>query len=256
MNGPAPQRGIVIFDPEQAPAGPVDRIYFGAEFCCWRFPAVADLRRAFDLASRLQLPFSLLVPVFSEPFLSRLRSTLEALLPEFRVGDEVVLSDLGGLPLVREIAPDAEVVLGRALSGQKRGPRILGLDLKPEELDYFRQGSWYNLEAVDWLREQRIGRIELDNLLQGIAPLPAPLHGSLHLPWAMVTSSRNCPFRSPLTTGPCTPKCGEEFTLTTPQTALPLHQAGNTQFLENPTVPADLPRLRIDRLVLHHTLPR
>jgi len=250
------EQAVCLSTPEVLPAGEWQRRYFGAEFCPWGFPTLAVLHRFVALARQHNLPLTLLTPVVYEPFLPRLRDTLAALLPDLHAGDEVVISDLGALALLHDRPAGIEVVAGRALSGQKRGPRILDLDLNANELDYFRQGRWYQHESAAFLAEQGVRRVELDNLLQGIAPLPEPLIGTLHLPYAMVTSSRNCPFRSPGRVGPCPGGCGEVFRLTTPQSQVPLYQAGNTQFIENSRLPDNLAQLRIDRLVHHLRLPR
>jgi hypothetical protein len=231
------------------------RLYFGAEFCPWLLPqgeaAIAAHRAAHDRGWR----FTLATPVLAEPVLPRLRSLLHALAGRFAPGDEVLISDWGALELVREILPGVQVILGRVLSGQKRGARILDLSLTAEQQAYFQRGSWYSQGAADLLNGRDIARVELDNLLQGLAPLPAGLTGSLHYPYAMVTSSRNCPFCVESRTDACSGHCGEIFTLTTEQTRVPLLQGGNTQFLHNPTLPADLLALGIDRLVHHPSLP-
>lgn len=237
------------------PAG-YQRLYFGSEFCSWTFPTVADCRVARHAARAAGWDFTLATPVAAEAFLPRLQQTLEGLLPELDPHDEILVSDWGVLALLRRLDPTRTVVLGRVLSGQKRGPQILDLQLTPEQRHYFQQGSWYAAEAVALLAEQGIARVELDNLLQGLAPLPAPLHGTLHLPWAMVTSSRNCPFRNGRGDAGCAAGCGEVFTLSTPQSQVLLYQGGNSQFLRLDTPPADLAALRIDRLVEHPLLPR
>lgn len=232
------------------------RLYFGSEFCSWTFPAAAACRAARRAARTAGWAFTLATPVAAEAFLPHLQQTLESLLPELDPQDEILVSDWGTLALLRRLDPTRTVALGRVLSGQKRGPQILDLQLTPEQLRYFQQGSWYAAEAVRLLTEQGIVRVELDNLLQGLAPLPAPLRGTLHLPWAMVTSSRNCPFRSGRGDAGCAAGCGEVFTLGTPQSQVLLYQGGNTQFLRYDTPPADLTALRIDRLVQHPQLPR
>lgn len=231
-----------------------DRLYWGAEFCCWRMPGPKSIRLALDIARQQGCQFTLVTPVLVESFIPRLRLILDEVVPLLKPQDEVVASDLGTIGLLREQPLLARLVVGRALSGQKRGPRILDLDLGEEEQEYFRSGAWYNHGALEYLRERRIQRVELDNLLQGIKPLPAGLRGSLHLPYVMVTSSRNCPFNDqPLQ--PCRPRCGEVMRLNTDQTAVSLLQAGNTQFLENHRLPANLPLTGIDRLVQHQRLP-
>ncbi len=234
----------------------IDRLYFGAEFCPWTFPAIADIEAAMSAARERGLSFTLATPVLLESFLPILRRTLAAVLPRLDGQDEVLISDWGALEPVRDVTADVRVILGRVLSGQKRGQQILDLPLTDSQLEYFRMGSWYAGEAAALLDELAIGRIELDNLLQGIAALPAGRVGSLHLPFAMVTSSRNCPFRKGEGHHRCPACCGEVFTLHSPQSRVPLYQGGNTQFLRNDRLPENLAESGIDRLVRHPLLPR
>lgn len=236
--------------------GGFDRLYFGAEFCCWTFPPVAECRRALVAAHAAGWAFTLATPILHQHFLPRIEEIFAELLPAFTSGDEVLISDWGGLAPLRRAAPEATVILGRVLSGQKRGPQILDLVLNADELDYFRQGSWYAPEAVTLLQENAIARVELDLLLQGVAPLPAGLAGSLHYPYAMVTSSRNCPYRSSSSVAGCPAPCGEVFTLSSPASPLPLFQGGNTQFLRHEEPPAPPFPAGIDRTVFHPQLPR
>ncbi len=232
------------------------RLYFGAEFCSWAMPSLAQIQAALAVTRTAGIPFTLLTPILREETLSELETLFSALKPLLRSDDEVVISDFGALRVVREKLPQVEIVLGRALSGQKRGPRIENLDLSDEAREYFRQGSWYSCEAVKLLQEERIARVELDNLIQGLAPLPKELRGSLHVPYAMVTSSRNCPFHRDKSGQRCAVTCGEVFRLSTEQTTHPLYQAGNSQFLKLEQLPTDLPALGIDRVVEHLQLPR
>jgi hypothetical protein len=219
-------------------------------------PATPEILRARNLARAAGLSFTLMTPVLREETLGELAKLFRRLAPDWQPEDEVLISDLGALEPARNCLPGARIILGRALSGQKRGPRIQGLTLSAEAADYFRQGSWYGREAVRLLFELNIQRVELDNLLQGLAPLPKELVGSLHLPWLMVTSSRNCPYHPDKSGRRCTVGCGEAFQLRTPQTPHALLQAGNSQFLENRIIPHDLAGLGIDRLVEHPALPR
>lgn len=236
----------------------VDRLYLGAEFCPWTFPALGEIRRGMELARHAALPLTLVTPVFGEFFLPHLQGVLTELLPDFGATDEVVISDWGAYQLLREIAPQQEVVIGRALSGQKRGPQIIDLDLPVGQLEYFRASRFHSREGQRLLADLAIKRIELDYPPQGIAALSPPLRATLHAPFAMVTSSRNCPFRDGSGSHGCAVRCGEIFTLKSPQSPLPLLQGGNTQFIEVKEIPSpdDLLDLGVDRLVVHSTLPR
>lgn len=250
------EQALFLNRPEgELPAG-ISRVYFGSEFCPWTFPSVDQIHQALDAARRQGLHFTLATPVIAESFLPVLRAALESALPRFDAGDELLVSDLGALRPAKEIAPEVTLTLGRVLSGQKRGQQILELELNESQLDYFRKGSWYGSEARALLAELGIARLELDNCLQGVAPLPEGVAGSLHYPFAMVSSSRNCPYRPGSGAHGCPGGCGEVFTLSTPQSPVPLYQGGNTQFLRNDQLPADFASLGIDRLVLHPQLPR
>jgi hypothetical protein len=233
-----------------------DRLYLGAEFCPWTFPDLAEIHRGMQLARNASLPLTLVTPVFGEFFLAPLQTILAQILPSFLPADEVVISDWGAYPLIKKMTPHQEIVLGRALSGQKRGPQILDLDLSPEQLEYFQASRFHGSEAQHLLNELGVGRFELDYPPQGIVALPPFLRGTLHTPFAMVTSSRNCPFRSGGGDRGCPTRCGEVFTLRSPQSPLQLLQGGNSQFIENAEIPDNLTALGIDRLVTHLILPR
>lgn len=251
-----PQRALFLHDlPDTLPPG-ITRIYAGAEFCPWRLPVTAALRHTLRWAHGRGAAFTLVTPVLIEPQRPALYGLLADLLPDFAAADEVVISDWGALDLVRSLRPDVTVVLGRVLSGQKRDARTVALELSEAQREHFRRGSWYSAPAAALLRELGIGRVELDNLLQGVAPLPTGLRGTLHVPYAMVASSRNCPFRPPGSAAPCPRPCGEVFTLTSGESPEPLLQGGNTQFLRIDRLPDDLAALGIDRVVEHPELPR
>lgn len=234
----------------------VERLYLGSEFCPWTFPDLAEIHRGMQLARGAGLPLTLVTPVFGEFFIDRLQATLAQILPDFLPLDEVVISDWGAYQLIKEIAPQQEVVLGRALSGQKRGPQILDLALSPAQLEYFQACRFYSSETRQLLAELGVRRIELDYPPQGIAAVPSPLQATLHTPFAMVTSSRNCPFRAGDGSRGCLARCGEVFTLDSAQSPLPLLQSGNTQFVAIREIPDNLAVSGIDRLVTHTILPR
>ena len=248
-----PQKGDQVADQG------ADRIYFGAEFCPWRFPSVKSILNCYQTCQELQLAFTLVTPILNESFLPDFQKSLKYLSKDLPADVEIVVSDVGALNLCREYFPLATLIVGRVLSGQKRGPRILDLELNDEQGLYFKKGSWYSDQAAKILTDKTVNRIELDNLLQGVAPLTNGLKAALHYPYIMVTSSRNCPFRTAPHEGRCRGGgcgCGEIFSLKNDETAVPLLQGGNTQFIENHQLPEDLTALGIDRIIYHPQLPR
>ncbi|MDT8440349.1 MAG: hypothetical protein RQ723_01650 [Desulfuromonadales bacterium] len=251
-----PERCYCLHRLPATPPADGRRLYFGAEFCFWRLPAESELLAAVDWCRRFAWAFTLVTPVLNQGELDRLGVCLRRLLPRLAAGDELLVSDWGAIAPARQIRADLPIVLGRALSAQKRDPLTASLDLSPAELDVFRHSAWHNRAATELLAELGIGRVELDSPVQGLAPLPAPLHGTLHAPYAMVTSSRNCPFRPVPAATPCPAPCGETFRLTSVDGSRTLLQSGNTQFAEQHLLPENLAALGIDRLVIHSQLPR
>jgi hypothetical protein len=251
-----PEQALFLHSlPDTLPAG-ITRIYAGAEFCPWRLPSLSALRKAMTWARNRQCAFTLATPTLIEPQCEQLSALFRELLPAFRPDDEILISDWGTLELVRAVRPDVTIILGRTLSGQKRDPRTVTLDFAPLQLAHFQSSSWHAAPAIELLLELGINRVELDNPLQGVAPLPPPLHGTLHHPYVMVASSRNCPFRGPNTSTDCPRPCGEVFTLNHPESPRPLLQGGNTQFVYHDQLPAELATCGIDRVVEHLELPR
>jgi len=243
------ERALFAAQPPATPPEGFSRLYYGAEFCFWRLPDPIKIRQTIRWCRDAGWPLTLVTPVVGEEERLRLARLLAEVVPLLEAGDELLISDWAALELVRSNSTELPIVLGRALSGQKRGPRILDMSLSAEQQSYFQKGCWHNQQSLALLAEHSIARIEQDNLLQGLAPLPKPLKGSLHLPYAMVTSSRNCPFRLTAKDDPCPAPCGELFTLKAQDTDILLYQDGNAQFLRNDRAPNDLTSLGIDRLV-------
>lgn len=236
--------------------GAYTRLHYGAEFCPWNLSPAHDILAMRRACRDAGWRFSLVTPVVDEAAYTHLLRLLEKVLPELDADDEVVVNDLGSIESVRALRDDLTLVVGRALSGQKRGPQILDLELNDAQRDYFRQGTWYSSANRELLAGLGIARIELDNLFQGLAALPAGLSGTLHTPYAMVTSSGTCPFREHAEKGSCPAPCGEVMVLTTPESQVPLYQGGNTQFAKLESLPENLDTLGIDRVVYHPFLPR
>ncbi len=115
---------------------------------------------------------------------------------------EVVVNDWGVLRRVRRCyGKRVSLVLGRGLNRMMRDPRLP--DVGPEHLggdeqpDSWREGSHSGTPFKALLRDQDIGRVELDYPLQGLADLPIEpseqqLSFTLHLPFGMVATGRNC----------------------------------------------------------------
>lgn len=250
----------------EACASACDRIYFGHEFCQRRLPDSNAAGRALDIACSRNLLFTLVTPFVTDAGLARVRALMEKFAGAgFPAGFEVVVNDWGALRMIRREWPGIPLILGRLLTKQKRGPRLMNIigRLPENAADHFMRSNVDAPHLADFLRTQGIVRVELDNLLQGIRRVPGTLPASLYTPFAYISTTRLCllmrgdqadkNFRS---IGRCSRECRQyDITLTHPDMPVPLHLQGNTMFFENTTLPLDLAALNIDRIVLEPGVP-
>ena len=264
------------------------RLYFGNEFCQRLIPTKEDLYQVINFVKKKQVGLSFVTPYVTDEGIERLEPLLELLnekLPE----SEVIINDYGTLELMQEKKLKLKPVLGRLLTKQKRGPRIINImnKLPKQAIEHFKKSNAEVPIFQEFLIKNGFERVELDNLLQGIgddlsrtacqrravlehaqkSPISdiskSKIKASLYYPYAYVTTTRFC-----LTAicnkkdaipgiNPCKKECKiyGPFKLTNKNMPVPLLLKGNTQFFENKKLPKDLERKGINRLVFEPELP-
>ncbi len=169
------------------------RLYYGNEFCERLIPSLKELKNILDYIKVKRMDFSFVTPYVTNMGLARLKELL-GFLKAKNVHCEIIINDWGVLNLINRQYPDFQPVLGRLLTKQKRGPRLIKLLKRqagprlivnpenpqqrsivfqkklPLDLDPYYKGS--NASSVpiihNFLISQRIKRIELDNPGQGL----------------------------------------------------------------------------------------
>jgi len=243
------------------------RLYFGNEFCQRLIPSAEELEQVLDFASEKSLTFTLVTPYVTDEGLGILESLLLKI-EQTKPGSEVVVNDWGVLHLLNESHSDLEPVMGRLLHKMKRGPRFMNLiDILPEStIDYFQSCSLDSPLYRRFLVERRVRRVELDNLLQGIALdlSHSEISGSLYVPYAYISTTRLCLAVSCDVSGkedeigifPCQRECQKyTFLLTHPVMPLPIIRKGNTMFFMNEKVPENMTEKNINRIVVEPEVP-
>ena len=243
--------------------GQFDRLYYGCEFCERLIPTQAQLEHALAFASERGMQFTFVSPFVTDRGAAELKPLLRWLAAE-RPDTEVVVNDWGMLHVVAEEGLALEPVLGRLLTKQKRGPRLMRVldQVPPGMVEHFRQSNVDVPVLREFLRAKGIRRVELDNLLQGIARDPA-MPASLYYPYLYVSTTRLCltnscdhRTRSLREIFPCGKECQTyTFHMTHKDMPVELLLRGNTQFYVNAELPDDLDALGIDRLVFEPEIP-
>jgi hypothetical protein len=240
------------------------RLYFGNEFCQHLLPSQEEIKKALEFIAEQGKQLSFVTPYLSDKGLVSVLKLLP-LIKEKAAETEIVVNDWGLLRIINMQYPEFKPVLGRLLSKQKKGPRILNIkDETPESMiKHFKETNVDSPYFTEFLLKNRVRRIELDNLLQGVARRNPELKASLYMPYAYVTTSRFCLTRMAYNDrrftrkiAPCKRECRvSSFKLSNRKMPVDLFLKGNTQFIENSHLAGNLSDLNIDRLVFQPSLP-
>ena len=187
---------------------PLERLYFGQEFCQFLVPDTEELRQAYYVSRQLGWDFTYLTPgAVTDEGLETVRGHL-AFLQKEAPGTEVVANSWGILHLLSRDFAGLRPVLGRMLNKQIRlardpevtPPRNLegisgdGETVMRHQIEALRGLS---ISIPAFRRElERLGvvRFEIDIVPQGV-DVPEDRWGfgaSCYYPWTYVTSGRNC----------------------------------------------------------------
>ncbi len=239
---------------------PVDRIYFGNEFCERLLMLEAHLDAAMDAcqgraedagegrAEDAGPALTVVLPYLSPKPLAKAQLLLERLV-ERAPDSEVVCNDWGVLRLVAA-QPKLQPVMGRCLNRTLCDPRLpeyVGGALPEGALAAFRGNAFTSAAFGAFAERYRVRRVELDQPPLGLEPsaMPPGISASVHHRFAFVASGRVCLFAAVnrhdeavgprFTPGPCQYECRDyELTLSAPSALagrLPLVQRGNTVFV-------------------------
>lgn len=241
------------------------RLYFGIEFCQNLIPVKEELDHILKFVSENKLDFTFVTPYLTNEGMRKIKTLLSYIIDE-QPKAEIVINDWGLLESLNRDYFDLNLVLGRLLTKQKRGPRILNLMGRVPDamIQHFRQSNVDSFTISNFLISKQIKRVELDNLLQGISRPPHSLKSSLYIPFAYITTTRLCLLSScedkgnkPLRAiSGCDKECQRyTFRLAHKKMPVDLFLKGNTQFFKNGRLPDNLNDLNVNRIVYEPEIP-
>jgi hypothetical protein len=188
------------------------RVYWGCEFCETLIPGFGSTVKLAEGALENDLAWSLVTPYVTDHGLDRIIRLLEKL-PRDLHPDEMVVNDWGVLRWMRREQAHIRPVLGRLMNKMIRDPRVASRFDDPraprEAVDALKGFSISAGSYRSFLEEKQVGRVEIDNPLQGLSVdfsaegIPA----SIYMPFGYVTTGRIC------LTGSLRLPRGEKFSL-------------------------------------------
>jgi len=233
------------------------RIYFGSEFCERLIPVENELNRVISFCLENDKPLTLVTPFLTNKGLAKVKELLKIFYSKAQQAWEVVINDWGLLYYMKQEGYN-NIVLGRLLTKQKRGPRISYLkDIFPDSaLAHFKKFSVDKPEVVDFLYNMGVIRFELDNVLQGIES-SSNMPKSVYYPYVYVSTTRYCLLSKVdkdkfklRKIDSCNKECNKfMFVLNHKGMPRTLYLRGNTLFYKNDKLPDDLEKLDIDRVI-------
>jgi len=235
------------------------RVYLGNETCETKIPSIGRVKKAKEFCKSKGLDFSLVTPFCTNAGIRRIKS----LLPILSGQDELIANDFGVLSLAAK--SKAVPVAGRLLNRQFRDPRIASFRGELAEHLSQSQASMPSFRKI--LSKFGVKRIELDNLVQGIATNlnNTGFSASLYHPIVFVSATRLCLSANAgkisdsqkVGVFSCNLEC-KKFRFRLSNKAMPekLLIIGNGLFFENAKLPSkkELVSKGIDRLVLNRSL--
>lgn len=260
------------------------RLYFGNEFCQTLIPIAKTIEGILKYVYKKKLHLTLLTPFVTDNGLQKLTAIFKLLVTHLN-HVEVVVNDWGVLQMINEQYRSIQPVLGRLMFRQKRDPRIANLIrgnqkakivsdgqgkktiFLPKELPSSLKEAYTktNIDFYlirDFLLQNRIKRVELDNLIQGLSlNLPGGISASMYFPYGYITITRYCHDSTPVLDdkriGYCRKECSRYFfKLRSPHMPKIIYKKGNTQFYKNNSISrTDLAKQGIDRLIYEPELP-
>jgi len=238
------------------------RIYFGNEFCERLIPVIPEVKKIIDFCVENKLNFTFITPYVTNKGIGGLKKIFDFLLKQ-KMNEyfEIVFNDYGVFNILKDSG--FKLVLGRLLTKQKRGPRIITLKNKiPEEAyKHFKDAPASSKSMQNFLLGNNIKRIELDNLVQGInLKLDKRLKASLYYPYIYTTTTRSCLIANINKREPnvylCKKECGNlVFELSSRNMPRKILIKGNTQFIFNDRIPEGLENMGVNRLVYQPKIP-
>lgn len=226
-----------------------NRVYFGNEFCERLIPSSKEIDQILDFCRIKNMPLTFVTPYCTDFGIQRL-SGIFSRLPK---STEVVFNDWGLLHSIKknQLTP----ILGRLLISIKRDPRI-----RPDSgnMEYYRMSN-INTDFQDFIMDQGIFRIELDNVYQGYDYVPKEqMNFSMYYPYVYIATSRKCLFAKDREgIGACSIECNR-YSLKAQVNSKNYSKIiikGNSQFYKNDSKPKRLEKQNIDRLVFMPRLP-
>ena len=237
------------------------RIYFGIEFCEVLLPDEHDLTHVLDFVDENNLNFTFVTPFVTDKGISKLRILFKSIKKHriYKKDIEIVINDFGVLRLLQNSR--FKILYGRLLNKQKRDPRIIDLMKSDKELAHEFNDMYFDYEPfIRFLKSNRITRVEIDNLLEGINfNLPKGIHGSLYLPYIYVSTTRMCLFNNKdgqAKINGCKKGCQyHRLKQSSKRFKKEIILAGNTQFIYNPKISYNTKDSNIDRIVFQPDIP-
>ena len=176
---------------------PINRIYFGSEFCELALPSKKDIEIVSDYCRNNELKLTLLLPPLSDSCFENAVNLIQSCINRFSTLDfEISCGDLGTLFFLSKNYKNISLLRGRALQKRIYDPRLdkraFNCQLTNESLKILHSSS-ISLREMDILHKLNVKRIEIDLFSEELLyEITCEFPNSLYLPFGLYTTGHMC----------------------------------------------------------------
>jgi hypothetical protein len=178
-----------------------DRVYFGSEFCQYRLPSLAAVKKALAYSWHNGFEFTFASPYVHNQKFYLLLEILEDLHQTASTAGrsiEVVVNDWGVYHHVRTHFPSLRIVIGRLLNKTIRDPRIADFydegNVPESARNVVRETGLFSDGFSRFLETANVVGLEFDELVQehNLTQHTSPYRLTFHFPFGCVASGSAC----------------------------------------------------------------
>ncbi len=177
-----------------------DGIVVGSEYCAFLIPDARELEEAARWSESCAKELIILFPYLREHQIEELSASVRKIAG--RVRPRIAFNDWGTMHVLKGILPEADLVLGRLISGQKACVRIENSPFLTREGKQLLYGDLFSSEKLRYYFQREFGITEISVSAVPDEQTPeAPYKRLVHFPYTLTTVTDYCPYRENLSSG-------------------------------------------------------
>jgi hypothetical protein len=235
-----------------------DGVALGSEYCAFLLPDDRELEAAVDWSVSRSKELTLLLPYLREHLIKGIMRSIRKIMDRTR--PRLVVNDWGTLYILSKMVPEADLVLGRLLSGQKVCVRVENSPFLTEEGKRLLHRDLFSSEEMREFFQKEFGITSISTSSTPTQPLQIVNYARLiHFPYVLVTVTDFCPYRGNLPSAlisSCQRICRKGYVvLSNDSLGQVMYQRGRGRFFNPFPEPFEFPDTDNGEIIVYNDVP-